>query len=275
MYKRSVEEMNLLDDFLFGKMVTYPEIGEKFSRELLKVIINKDFTKLKVVPQKIYYGSDNEHHGTRLDVYLEEEGETMVIPSEDESIYDLEVDKNNKKKSIQVLPRRVRFYHAKIDSVSLKSGESYRNLKSVIVIMIMPYDPFGQNRMVYTIRNLCEEKPEMTYDDGAKTLFLYTKGIEGNPSRKLKQLLHYMEQTEEENAMNDSLKAIQKMVEVVKTDEEVSLEYMKIFEREEMLLEEGIEQGIEQGRAEERANTQKRKRVRINFRRRWISLRKS
>ena len=47
--------------------------------------------------------------------------------------------------------------------------------------------------------------------------------------------------------MNDSLKAIQKMVEVVKTDEEVSLEYMKIFEREEMLVEEGIEQGIEQG----------------------------
>ena len=84
-----------------------------------------------------------------------------------------------------------------------------------------------------------------------------------------------MEQTEEENAINDSLKAIQKMVEVLKTDEEVSLEYMKIFEREEMLLEEGIEQGIEQGRAEERANTQKRKRVRINFRRRWISLRKS
>ena len=38
------------------------------------------------------------------------------------------------------------------------------------------------------------------------------------------------------------------MVNLVKQDEEVSLQYMKIFEREEML--------IEQGRKEEQANTE-------------------
>ena len=42
------------------------------------------------------------------------------------------------------------------------------------------------------------------------------------------------------------------MVNLVKQDEEVSLQYMKIFEREEML----IQQGIEQGRKEEKANTE-------------------
>ena len=42
------------------------------------------------------------------------------------------------------------------------------------------------------------------------------------------------------------------MVERVKKDEEVSLEYMKIFEREEMIREEGIEQG----RREERSRTE-------------------
>ena len=124
--------------------------------------------------------------------------------------------------------------------------------KKVIVIMITPYDPFGLNHMIYTIRNKCEEIPNMPYDDGARTVFLYTKGTEGNPPEELKQFLHYMEHTTEENATTDNLRSIHQMVNLVKQDEEVSLQYMKIFEREEML----IQQGIEQGRKEEKANTE-------------------
>ena len=73
MQKRTLKELNLLDDFLFGSMVTYPGIGEEFSRELLRIIFQKEFGKLIVVPQKVYYGSDTDKHGTRLDVYLEED----------------------------------------------------------------------------------------------------------------------------------------------------------------------------------------------------------
>ena len=40
---------------------------------------------------------------------------------------------------------------------------------------------------------------------------------------------------------------------MVKQDKEVSLEYMKIFEREEML----IQQGLQQGRQEEQINTER------------------
>ena len=109
--------------------------------------------------------------------------------------------------------------------------------------MIVPYDPFGLNRMVYTIQNACKEVPEMPYEDGAKTVFLYTKGTEGNPPEALKQLLHYMEHTTKENAANETLLNIHKMVETVKQDKEVTLEYMKIFEREQMLLRRGVEQG--------------------------------
>lgn len=58
-----------------------------------------------------------------------------------------------------------------------------------------------------------------------------------------------MEHTDETYAINDELKKIQKMVDIVKQDEEVSLEYMKIFEREAML--------IDQGRDLERENTRK------------------
>ena len=69
-----------------------------------------------------------------------------------------------------------------------------------------------------------------------------------------------MEHTTEENAITDNLRSIHQMVNLVKQDEEVSLQYMKIFEREEMLIQQGIEQGIEQGiqqgRKAEQANTE-------------------
>lgn len=103
--------------------------------------------------------------------------------------------------------------------------------------------------MIYTVKNSCEELPDMLYDDGARTLYLYTKGTKGNPTMELRQLLQYMERTTEENAANESLMRIQQMVKTVKYDREVSIEFMKIQEREEML--------IEQGRAEERANTER------------------
>lgn len=256
MTKRKLEDLNLLDDFLFGSMVNYPEIGEKFIRELLKVIFGKKFGTLTVIPQKVYHGSDTDKHGARLDVYIEE-NETSESEN-DITVYDVEPDKNTK--DINILPQRVRFYHAKIDARSLKSGESYRMLKKVIVIMITPYDPLGLNHMIYTIRNKCEEIPNMPYDDGARTVFLYTRGTEGNPPEELKQFLHYMEHTTEENAITDNLRSIHQMVNLVKQDEEVSLQYMKIFEREEMLIQQGIEQGIEQGiqqgRKAEQANTE-------------------
>ena len=211
--------------------------------------IEERLGKYSVVPQKIYYGTDTDKHGARLDVYLEESsGEEPGRAT----VYDMEPDNNSDKQSIAALPKRTRFYHAKIDASSLKSGESYHSLKNVIVVMITPYDPFGMDHMVYTIQNTCLEIPDMPYDDGARTLYLYTKGTKGNPPEALKQLLHYMEHTIAENAKNDVLRDIDKMVRKVKEDGEVSLEYMKIFEREEML----IKQGISQGQEMERRNTE-------------------
>ena len=86
------------------------------------------------------------------------------------------------------------------------------------------------DRMVYTIRTGCEEEPDMHYDDGARTLLLYTKGTKGNPNEELRALLRYMEDTREECAVNEPLRKIHDMVKEVKRDREVALEYMKVFE---------------------------------------------
>ena len=240
--RKKLEELNLLDDFLFNAMMTYPEMGEKFTRKILKLLFNREFRNLKVIAQKSYGGLNTDLRGARLDVYVESDDSAEIDASEDASIYDLEPDKNDKAKYIAAFPQRIRFYHAIIDSRSLKSGEDFGKLKRVYVIFICNYDPFGYDRVKYTIRNMCVEEPEMPYDDGAQTTVLYTKGTKGDDiSEELRQFLNYMENTTQTNAVNDTLKDIQKMVDIVKRDGEVSLSYMKGFERDTIMYEKGQE----------------------------------
>ena len=63
--------------------------------------------------------------------------------------------------------------------------------------------------------------------------------------------MDYMENTTRENAVTEELEDIQEMVDVVKEDAEVTVAYMKGFERDQMFLEEGKKQ--------ERENTLKEK----------------
>ncbi len=70
--QKTLQELNLIDDFLFFAMLNDEVVGEEFGRYLLEIIFDRKFGKLKVVPQKVYYGMDTDRHGVRLDVYLEE-----------------------------------------------------------------------------------------------------------------------------------------------------------------------------------------------------------
>ena len=109
--------------------------------------------------------------------YLCGEGETAV--------YDVEAEKDDHEKAVKAIPKRMRFYRAKLDGRGLKVGEEYGKLRKLIMIMITPFDPFGLNRMRYTVRNACLEVPEMPYDDGATMIFLNTKGNPDDESEEL------------------------------------------------------------------------------------------
>ncbi|MGN0425927.1 MAG: hypothetical protein ACI4FY_11470 [Acetatifactor sp.] len=96
--------------------------------------------------------------------------------------------------------------------------------------------------------------PGYALEDGAGSIFLYTKGTEGNPPEELRGLLRYIEDSSEENAVTENLKELHRMVTAVKRDREVGLAYMKSFEREQRIREqsreEGYEEGIREGRIE-------------------------
>ncbi len=231
---RQLEELNLVDDFLVNSLTSHQVYGEPAARCILECILGRKIGKLKIIPQRFMQGEDTDKHGIRMDVYLDEE---------DGELFDLEPDNNSGKKDIVALPKRVRFYHAKMDAGSLKSGAEYSVLRNVFVIFITTYDPFGAARMVYTIKNGCVEMPELPYEDGARTIFLYTKGTEGNPPEELRELLYYMEHTSKENARTESLRRLHEMVTAVKRDRKVGLTYMKSFEIEQRIRREGITQG--------------------------------
>ena len=127
----------------------------------------------------------------------------------------------------------------------------YQRLPNVMIIIILPYDPFGKNRMVYTIENQCVEDVTIPYDNGAKKVFLYTKGTEGNPSQALQDMLKYIEKTTDENVANSDIEAIHELVKKLKQSKEVGINYMKSWEREKMIRDEGVQEGIEQGKREE------------------------
>jgi len=238
---KKLKDMNLVDDFLAHSLTVHRIYGEEASRYILECILQRKIQHLTVVPQKVWYGEDPENHGVRLDVYLDEE---------DGELFDMEPDNNSGIGEVVALPRRVRFYHAKIDAGNLAAGEDYGTLRDVAVIFITTYDPFGLNRMVYTIKNSCVEEPDMPYEDGSKSIFVYTKGTEGEPPEELRQLAQYMENSTAENAKSEKLARLHEMVVKVKADREVGLAYMKWYETEKRIREQERAEGRIEGKAE-------------------------
>lgn len=245
---RKLEELNLIDNFLFQEMLLQKEEGEEFARILLGTILEKNIRKVRIIPQKNILGKNTDRHGVRLDAYIEDVSDELNATTADAEvvpdIYDLEPNNTYERES---LPKRMRYYHGLIDTQFLSSGADYGKLPDVVIIVILPYDPFGKNRMVYTIRNGCIEDLSIPYDDGAQKIFLYTKGKEGNPSQKLSDMLKYIEKTTDNNVTNQDIESVRQLVEKVKRKKEVGINYMKSWEVEEMAREKGYAEGYDSG----------------------------
>lgn len=232
MENKTLEQLSLLDSFLFGSTLSYKDYGKEVSHIILKTILGRDVKIRAVNPEKVIFPSKPGLHGVRLDAFIEEEG-TDVAPG---SIYDLEPEKKAGEKSN--LPKRIRYYHSKIDINNLHASEKYKKLPQVWVIFITSFDPFGKNRLVYTIKNHCVELPDMDYDDGATTLLLYVDGDPENYSKDLVQLLTYMKNSIPENACNPDLKELHSYIDKVKKDPNVQEVYMTFEEYVEREKEE-------------------------------------
>ena len=219
---KAFEELDIMDDFLMNAAATDEEVGEEFSRTLLKGLLQKELGKIHISIQKVLFANTPNHRGIRLDIEIdefEEMNEEFVV----KNIYDIEP---NKRTDIN-LPKHNRFYQAKIDSRNLKSGEKdFVNLPNLFVIMITDYDPFGYDHMIYTVYNHCEEIPELDYEDGLKFIYYNTTGSKGG-SPEIKKLLNFIQDSKIENVTDEVTKKLHDCVSKVKISPEMRMEYMK------------------------------------------------
>lgn len=255
---RPIEELNLIDNFLFHTVLTQGEDGERLCRILLSTVLGRPIRKVRIVAQQSVLGLDTDLHGIRLDAYVEDISDETIMPGCEASdaeiipdIYDIEPNNNYEKAT---LPQRMRYYHGLIDTKHLNTGVYYDKLPKVVIVVILPYDPFDRDRMVYTVKNRCVEEPDIPYEDGATKIFLYTKGTKGNASQALADMLKYIEHTNEENITNEDIRTIHEFVEKAKHRKEVGIQYMRLWEEYERMKREvqkaALEEGFAEGRAE-------------------------
>ena len=78
----------------------------------------------------------------------------------------------------------------------------------------------------------------------------------GDDDRQLKSLLKYINESTTDNATDDITRKLDDIVKTTKLKKDVGIRYMKSWERERAIREEGreegFEDGIEKGREEER-----------------------
>lgn len=77
---------------------------------------------------------------------------------------------------------------------------------------------------------------------GAQTIFLYTKGTEGNPPERLRKLLQYIDGSRsEEDLEPEETEALEiaQMVNQIKKDAEVTVKYMKQWEKLQKVYHDG------------------------------------
>ena len=138
--KRKLEDLNVLDDFMFSAAASDEEVGKEFCRTMLSVLLQKELGEIQITAQKTILPCTPEMRGIRMDVEIKEPLEDKeTLPSL--NVYDVEPHLRKEK----YFPRHNRFYQAKIDSRYIRSGEKdFKNLPNLFVLTITEYDPFGK-----------------------------------------------------------------------------------------------------------------------------------
>ena len=221
---KTLQDLNMMDSFLFEATTEDMENAKKIAKIIIKRTTGHAVENLVIEPQKQLKGLSLDRHGIRMDLYMQENA-AFQDGTSTLRLYDIEPNKYYEKD----LPRRNRFYQSLIDSKLLPSNSRYQNLPDLITIWILPYDPFGDDRMIYTIKSMVVENQELVYNDGITKIFLYTKGTKGG-SKELKDFLAYMENTTVSNAVDKELLELQEIVNNVKSKEDVGERYMTLQE---------------------------------------------
>ncbi|MDO4287561.1 MAG: Rpn family recombination-promoting nuclease/putative transposase [Eubacterium sp.] len=175
MYDRQTR-IPITNDFMFCRVMEDESICRAVLQEILPEI---KIGRLRYLEKQKTLDAGAHSHGIRLDVFAQDDGR----------VYDIEMQCVN----AGHLKKRSRYYQGQIDTALLGKGEDYERLRDSYVIFICTFDPFGYGQYIYHFENCCQEIEGLRLEDGARKVFINTKGTAGDIQSGLKALLNYFE----------------------------------------------------------------------------------
>ena len=238
-------KLDITDDVVFACVMQDADICKCMLEYLLPELkiskieyLAENGERMEPQPQvQRFFAESVSHRGVRLDVYLDD-GRT---------VYNIEMQTG-----AMPLAKRARLYQAHIDINQLSRGSDYEELKPCYVIFICTFDPFDEDRYVYTFQNTCDQIPGKRLEDGTYKCFFNTGGHVGEIPERLRQLLAYMNDTAAynvEQTENELIRRIHDRVAFLKQDDDWRNEYMVYELKMRDKLMEGRKEGIKEGRA--------------------------
>ncbi len=211
----TIQELNLADNFLFGKVMSDSEI----CRMILEKILNIPIKKVEFPVTRKTTDIAPNSRGVRLDACINDEQDT---------IYSVEMlccgDEG--------LLRKTRYFQCNIDSGIIIPREESTKLKKSYIIFICTFDPFPDGRHLYTFENRCLENLSLTLGDETTEIFLSTKGKKDDVDDEMRDFLAYIENSTDTCVQQTSsplVKAIHKKVTEIKPDKNMELQYMTLL----------------------------------------------
>ncbi len=224
------ESIGISNDFVFCKVMQ----DKALLTELIHLILPElEFTDLLIIAQKTESdGADT--HSVRFDIFVKDKTGRVI---------EIEMQVLNTGN----LPLRIRFYGSMLDMQMLNPGESYGKLKERYIILICPFDPFGEGRHYYSFTSRCDQNHELVMGDKTMNIVLNAVGTMDDVNGRLAAFLDYVAGKPSEDEYVQKLDAA---VKLARSNKEWRKEYMTLRMRDL----ENQEIGEERGRKEIIAN---------------------
>lgn len=169
-------DRSITKDVVFGHVMKDPEICLELLQSILPQLNLKSVKE--VTAQRL------------IDAGLEEKSVRLDIMAEDNEgrLFDIEMQVVRQ----EYIGKRLRYYQSKMDTLTLKPGMRYDEIKDTYIIFLCPYDPFYRNRTRYEFSSREDHDPSIKLETGAHWIFLNSKGEDKNINKGLQQFLDLM-----------------------------------------------------------------------------------
>lgn len=162
MNHKKFEDLELKDDFIFGKVMSQKEL----CKETLEILLGITIDDIQYFDTQKSIDITYEGKSIRLDFYVTDNKDT---------VYDAEMQQESNTSTKKELPKRSRYYQGIIDLNLIEKGIPYSKLNQSFVIFICTYDPFNKGLYRYTFQNTCQEDTNIFLGDETTKIFLILK----------------------------------------------------------------------------------------------------